>query len=88
MSMQLKIDEMLDAMRWMDHHEFEYFKEQAEALANEIAQSLAKELPVEVGEASFQGIEFAGLCVPFRPIRRGQPIPEPLIGYDDEGWEA
>lgn len=88
MSMQLKLDEMLDAMKWMNHPQFADFEAKAVDLANEIAKALADELPVEAGEASFQGMDFAGLCVPFQPLWKGQPIPEPLIGYDDEGWEA
>jgi hypothetical protein len=85
MSLQLKIDDMLEVLERLDHPDFSGFKNISEILADQMAAQITKALPVECGKAHFEGLAFAGLCVPF--WGEGN-IPEALQGLDDDGWEA
>lgn len=88
MSLQLKIDEMLTALQKVDQQSFEAFRETAETLATQLGAALAERIPnITAGEANFEDLDLGGLCCPIRPVDPEQPIPEPLQGLDDSGWE-
>ena len=50
--------------------------ERVEAAVQDAAGDLAEALGIVVGDVTFEGIAFAGLCVACRPEYEGQPIPE------------
>lgn len=79
MAYQLKIDEMLDAM---EAHGIEAdFITRIEAIADEMANAIcAANLGLTCGKASFQGVAFAGTCVPFY----GDKLPDMISGYDSD----
>ncbi|KQS84297.1 hypothetical protein [Rhizobium sp. Leaf383] len=87
MSFQMKIDEMLDALCNMGHHEAAALTTLVETTANTLSAALCKSLLIECDPASFQGAAFAGTCVPFYPALEGQELPPEIAPYDDkEEW--
>lgn len=87
MSKILTIDNMLDAAREDKVPGYESFKQQFEALAQELGEALAKHYGIRVtSDAEFQGTEFGGLCVHFGPAFDGQPCPD-MIDFGDEGGD-
>jgi hypothetical protein len=86
MSYQLKIDEMLDALVLAGHPQAHELTKQTEALADTLAAAVCKHFDVWADAASFEGVAFAGTCVPFYS---DGPLPDGLRGYDDENeWGA
>lgn len=85
MSYQMKLDEILESLIESNHPAASAFQTMAESLANQMGQALADHLDIEAGEGSFEGMAFAGLCVPFNPKYADQPLPECMEGHDDSG---
>lgn len=85
MSIQIKIDEMLDILEHLDHPQFEAFKGMTESLAKSLAIATAEAVPelVFTGKASFEGTAFAGTCATFEP-KGPYPIPDVLVQFDIE----
>lgn len=88
MSYQLRADEIMEALQRAQHPRAARLIEFVEAAVNLAAWDLAEHLGVKCGVGDFQGVAFAGLCVPFYPGSDGQPIPEALQGFDSaDEWE-
>lgn len=106
MAIQLKIDEMLEALHNLADQEadanekkpkaerstqaydlYSHWAEKAEELANELADVVAEELNIAHGPGEFEGMAFAGLCVPFYAKEEGQEIPDAILGLDEGGEE-
>ena len=83
MSYQLKADEILEALNFADAPRYAEFREKMESVANEAAQYLAEITGTVAGVGDFQGLAFAGLCVPFFAAHEGQEIPECMEEFDD-----
>lgn len=83
MSYQLRTDEILEALSLSGNPAAAEYVRKVEAAANEAAQFLAQITGTAAGIGDFQGLGFAGLCVPFRPAFQGQPLPELLAGFDN-----
>lgn len=83
MSYQLKIDEILEALSLADAPRYQEFRTKIEAAANEAAEYLAEHTGTIAGVGDFQGLGWAGLCVPFFAKHEGQEIPECMQGLDD-----
>jgi hypothetical protein len=88
MTKQLTLDEMLECLITMNHPTAPGFKAVIEATGTAIAETLATALGVKAGHATFEGVDFAGTCAPFRPAFEGQPAPHPLSLYDPEEWQT
>jgi hypothetical protein len=89
MSFQLKIDEMLDALCEMGHPQASELTRLVESTADVLSAALCWKLDITCERASFQGLGFAGTCVPFRPKHHGQELPAEIASYDDkEEWGA
>ncbi|WP_126516787.1 hypothetical protein [Sphingobium amiense] len=87
--MQMRIDEMIDALELCQPDRAERFRVMLEAIGTEMAASIAQHYDCLHGDATHEGKGFAGLCAPFRPKYQGQPFPEPeLWGYLDDGGQA
>lgn len=88
MSIQLKIDEMLDFLEWADHSEAKAFIRRVEHLADDLADAIAKAIPelTRNGPALFEGTAFAGTCAPFEPTSPG-PVPTVLDYFNVEVQE-
>lgn len=84
MAYQLKIDEMLDALCNAGHPDARELTRATEALADRLSAAIATACNITAEPASFQGLAFAGTCVPFYPKFDGQEVPEMIAGYDDE----
>lgn len=88
MSYQLKTDEVMEALQRAAHSQAAAFIAELEALTWRAATALATKTGTVCGEASFEGVAFAGTCVPFFQAAEGQPLPECMEGYDNpEEWE-
>lgn len=98
MSIQLRPDEALEVIMRLtggenprpdQTHNLAYlqFKEDLERITERMGEFIASETRTCFGDANFQGMEFAGLCVPISPRHEGQQIPDALKGIDDEGWD-
>jgi predicted RecB family endonuclease len=88
MSYQLRADEIMQALRDSKAPGAAALVASVEATVNAAADALARHLGIEAGTGDFQGLAFAGLCVPFHPASEDQPLPDVLNGYDDEDeWE-
>lgn len=89
MSFQLKIDEMRDALCEMGHPQAPQLTRLVESTADTLAAALSWKLDIICDRASFQGLGFAGTCVPFRPAYEGQELPAEIATYDDKAeWGA
>lgn len=88
MSYQVRFEEMLDALSEINHPDAEEFTRRYEELGNEMANRLATALEISYSDGDFQGVAFAGFCVPFRPAFEGQALPSAIDSYDNkEEWE-
>lgn len=91
MAYQLKADEILEALSACGVDGTEELTQRFEAVVQEMAEKLASHLGIECGEASAQGIAFAGTCVAFLPVEPGQPLPDIFAQYEfdsAEEWDA
>lgn len=91
MAFQMKIDEMLDALCNSGNPRAVELQKATEELADKLAAAICQQFSLECDPASFQGLAFAGTCVPFY----GTKLPDELAGYDDpdefcsrEEWHA
>lgn len=90
MSIQLQIDEMLEALFHANHPQAPLFQQQLEQLAEAMADEVAEVLKINRnGPARFEGLGFAGTCAPFEPRNPGQECPGFLLDFDIEvqQWE-
>lgn len=86
MSLQLRPDELLEALLRSDHPDFPSFLDQLLSLSDAMAFALIEVTPnveVVVPANFWDGM----LCTPITPIDPALPIPEHLRGLDDAGWE-
>lgn len=84
MAFQLKIDEMLDALCASGHPDAVQLTKIVESTADVLSSAICQQLGIECDPASFQGMAFAGTCVPFRPKHAGQALPPEIAAYDSE----
>ena len=86
MTYQLSIDQMLDVLNEIDptgnNTDFKLFRDMVETVATNLARAVAYRLGIECGEASFEGVAFAGTCVPFYPKAPDQALPEVFVMLD------
>ena len=91
MSMQLRFDEALCALREANHPAFSGMEAAACAMLERMAALLAGDStdPVWIGSAELDYPDFAGLCVPLRPTAPDQMLPPALAldWLDVQGWE-
>lgn len=88
MTYQLRTDEILEALSRADAPRYQEFKALLEAATQGAAHYLAELAGCKCGSGSFEGLAFAGLCVPFYPAHEGQELPEIIAGFDNkEEWE-
>lgn len=88
MAYQLRADEIMEALQVADHPRAARLIKMVEEAVNLAAWDLAEHLGVKCGAGDFQGVAFAGLCVPFYPASEGQALPDALEGFDNaEEWE-
>ena len=88
MGYTLKTDEILEALCDLSHPSASSFRSQVEGLTQLMADALAVQLTIEAGNASFEGVAFAGTACTFRPTFEGQPLPDAIATYDSaEEWE-
>lgn len=91
MSMQMKLDEMLEALQALDTDKAERFDAILCATGTEMASIIAQHHDCDHGEATMEGVAFAGICAPFMPRYQNQPFPKGWEMFDDGGreeWEA
>lgn len=86
MSIQLKPDEMLEFLRWVDAPQYDALKLKMEVLADELASAVEVNIPelTRRGPSEFEGLGFAGTCAPFEPTNPDDHIPEVLTVFDVE----
>jgi len=88
MAIQLKTDEMLEILRGKSPGTYGAYKEMVEKTSSILAKEVAKILNCQCGEATFEGVVFAGTCAPFYPAFDGQECPIEFLDFDDrEAWE-
>lgn len=87
MALMLTIDEMLEVALRANLPDYERFVAQAEVFANELADALAGHLQVVHRAGTWEGLEMAGLCVPFYAKHKGQACPKVFHGLDEGGEE-
>lgn len=92
MSVQLKIDEMLEALQDTAPARAKHWQTLIEATGSLMALELATLLDCNAeNPVSFQGTPFAGTCAAFTPKHRNQPCPAILADYDEGGvadWDT
>jgi hypothetical protein len=92
MSLQLRIDELQEALANAGHPGADSFERALCGIADAMAVALGAHYGIDVGDNAEQhGKAFAGICVPFHPAWRGQPFPDDLEQFDDGGrddWDA
>jgi len=83
----LNTDDLLEAAS-ADLPNFDAHCDAIVAAVAALAADLAKHYDIEVGETTWEGKDFAGLCAAFYPANPGQECPE-MIEEGDEGgdWE-
>lgn len=87
MSYQLNFDQLLEALTQGDHPKAAECQDMAEKLANHMAALIAEQHGVECSGGSFEGVAFAGLCVPFSPKYPGQPLPDLFAAHEFDSAE-
>lgn len=85
MSIQLNIDEMLQALGALDPKNALDWQNHIEALGTEMAARIGVLCGCMAGQATSQGVAFSGTCAPFQPLTHGQPIPPAIAGLDIGG---
>ena len=87
MSYQLNVDQLLEALTQSDHPRAAGWQAQVEALATGMALEVAQHLGIRAGVGTFEGVAFAGTCVPFYPICPNQPLPEVFAEHEFDNAE-
>lgn len=89
MTKLLNLDEMLDCAKEIGLPDADMWAGQLEAIGSTMAAGIADKLGVIAGDATAEGVAFAGTCAPFNPAFEGQPCPDDLDRFDPEGdWEV
>lgn len=89
MSYQMKLDEMQEALSRAGHPQAEAFERALCAIGDAMADALAVQFDLCNGSTEQHGVGFAGICCPFNPSHRGQPLPDALADFDDaDAWES
>jgi hypothetical protein len=89
MAKQLKIDEILQAMSDCGHPDYEAWKANIESAATLAGRALARHFRIGSGGGTFEGMGFAGLCVPFFELAGGQACPRVIHEQDPGGdWDG
>lgn len=86
MSLQLRPDEMLTALQRMNHPQFQALHDDLATICLSMAETLVhslSNLKVSINAELWDGQMLIGIA----PIDPSLPIPEPLQGLDDGGWE-
>jgi hypothetical protein len=87
MSIQLNLDEMLEIMRRINHPQAANFQWALETIGTAMAERIAPHFHCQHGNATSEGVGFAGTCAPFMPRYHMQPCPEIFTEYDAGGAE-
>lgn len=87
MSLMLKPDELVTALHDLKHPRFPLYQTALQALCNLMGQEIQAALPDDVTSGECDNVDIGGMFTPIRPIDTNRPIPIPLQGLDDEGWE-
>lgn len=87
MSIQLNLDEMLEALQTLDSEAAQPFRLMLESTGTLMAATIARLADCECGYAEAMGTAFAGTCAPFRPRYRFQPVPDALEPFDSGGQD-
>ena len=85
MSMQMRVDEMIDAVGEYDPEAAKRYEAALVALADVMAADIARHYEIEASPAAHEGVGFAGLCAAFNPAKPGQPFPSDLWDCMDDG---
>lgn len=85
MTKLLNLDEMLDCAKEIGLPDADMWAGQLEAIGSTMAAAIADKLGVIAGDASPEGVAFAGTCAPFNPAFEGQPCPDALDQFDPGG---
>jgi hypothetical protein len=87
MSVQLKLDEMLEVLQGIDGAEAASMERLLTACGDRMAERIAAHFDCRTERATMQGQAFGGICSPFYPAHRGQECPEALVEHDEGGME-
>ena len=79
MAFQMRADEMLDALKTVNHPMAEKFEELLNATANTFAKAICDHFNVTCNLANF---DLAMTAAPFYPSYDGQPLPNGWQHYD------
>jgi hypothetical protein len=85
MSVQLKLDEMLEILQGFSPARAAAWERQLCAIGDGMALEISTHFDCIAGETTMQGVDFAGICCPFQPRRHGQPCPDALASMDHGG---
>lgn len=89
MTKLLNLDEMLECAKGIGLPDADMWAGQLESIGSTMAAAIADKLGVIAGDASAEGLAFAGTCAPFNPAFERQPCPDALDQFDPEGdWGA
>jgi hypothetical protein len=92
MTKLLNLDEMLDCAKEIGLPQADAWAGELETIGSTMAAAIADKLGVVAGDATAEGVAFAGTCAPFNPAFEGQPCPDALDQFDPEGdwgaWDA
>lgn len=86
MAKQLNIDEMLQLCTDLGLPDASEYVSAIEEVGSRMAAAIANRLNVEAGDATFEGLGFAGTCAPFYARHKGQRCPVALREYDSSEW--
>ena len=90
MSYQLTIDEIMETLISTNHPQYPELQGLLDGVCNGLAVRLAAHLGIKASIGTFEGLGFAGTCVPFHPAYDGQELPEVFAEYefdDAEEWD-
>ncbi|WP_262267102.1 MULTISPECIES: hypothetical protein [Microvirga] len=89
MTKLLNLDEMLDCAKEIGLPQADIWAGELETIGSTMAAAIADKLGVIAGDASAEGVAFAGTCAPFNPAFEGQPCPDALDQFDPDGdWST
>lgn len=87
MSYQMKLDEMQEVLSNLEHPQADAFEQALCSIGNAMAAAIGATLDIEHGETTQEGRAFAGMCCPFHPRYRNQPLHEAMNYMDaEEEW--
>lgn len=84
----LSIDDMLEAANRSSLPSYDQHLDALEKAATALAQALADQYGIRIGETTWEGKEFGGLCASFYPRHAEQDCPNVIDEGDPGGdWE-